>query len=48
MHPKESLAREEHIGVVYIMKRKDYDGEYMYMYIGKTVWQPTEHKNVRI
>ena len=40
------LVREEHSGVLYIMKRKEDDGKYMY--IEKTVWQPTEDKNVRI
>ena len=42
-HPKDMLAKEEHSGVVYIIKRKENDGEYMYMYIGKT-----EDKNTRI
>ena len=28
------------------MKGKEDDGEDMYMYIGKTAWQPTEDKNV--
>ena len=42
-HPRDQLARKEYSGVVYKIKCKEHNGEY----IGKTVWQLTEYKNVR-